>query len=771
MASAVGSVYISLGADTAEFDRGMQSARGALKGFGKDVATASGAAEGRIKSLASAVQQLTAAENRMGAGNSARRAQEIADYGAELDRLRAKFNPVFAASKAYEASLEELNMAHRVGAISVQEYDAALADINRRYQGVAIGAQAAEGAMIGAARASGMAQANARNLAFQLVDIGQSIPLAFQSPLYALQNLGFQMAQIGQIYAGQGGMKAALTDSVLMVGRFAGSAGPAIAGAAALGAAIAGMASEINETADVAVGFGDVVLASFQVIRDGIYSTIRPAVEDIAPWFETAWDTVQQGAIALGNAIINAMRIAAEGIAAAVSAIPDAFSKAFNGARAIVLSVLADMAGAVDRFVYAAVNAINSAFGTEFSVPTAAADAYASLNEMAGDALVSAQTAAAGSAAAWEDFRAKAAEIAASDPLGDFFGKVSTQAQANARNRLTAGAGGGGGGGGGRGRSAVDEAAREAERLQKAYDRMVASGEEFIAQQEMERQALGMSEEAANRLRHEFNFLNEAQRAGIILTPEQTMHLRQLAGQMAEAEARTVALQKAQDDAKEAQEEFNRAVADVSDRFSRAIQSADSFADALKNIGVELANLAVQGLAGEGPLGSVLGKLLPSLIGGAVGAFGGGVTGGTGATGTGFFSGAMMGGGGSLTFSANGNAFANGNLIPFARGGIVSRPTIFPMARGAGLMGEAGPEAILPLKRGPGGRLGVEAAGGNMVVNVYNYDGSPTETRERRTNTGKELDVIIGRKVAEQIGRGGSPVSRALDTRKSIVGR
>ena len=35
---------------------------------------------------------------------------------------------------------------------------------------------------------------------------------------------------------------------------------------------------------------------------------------------------------------------------------------------------------------------------------------------------------------------------------------------------------------------------------------------------------------------------------------------------------------------------------------------------------------------------------------------------------------------------------------------------LFPFARGIGLMGEAGPEAILPLRRGPGGRLGVEAS-------------------------------------------------------------
>ena len=71
--------------------------------------------------------------------------------------------------------------------------------------------------------------------------------------------------------------------------------------------------------------------------------------------------------------------------------------------------------------------------------------------------------------------------------------------------------------------------------------------------------------------------------------------------------------------------------------------------------------------------------------------------------------------------SANGNVFYQNKVVPFARGGIVNQPTIFPLANGAGLMGEAGPEAIMPLRRGPSGRLGVEAAGGaggNVVVNV-----------------------------------------------------
>jgi len=70
---------------------------------------------------------------------------------------------------------------------------------------------------------------------------------------------------------------------------------------------------------------------------------------------------------------------------------------------------------------------------------------------------------------------------------------------------------------------------------------------------------------------------------------------------------------------------------------------------------------------------------------------------------------------------ANGGAFSAGRQIQaYADGGVVGGPTYFPMAGGkTGLMGEAGPEAIMPLKRGRGGKLGVsvEGASGSVVVN------------------------------------------------------
>ena len=82
---------------------------------------------------------------------------------------------------------------------------------------------------------------------------------------------------------------------------------------------------------------------------------------------------------------------------------------------------------------------------------------------------------------------------------------------------------------------------------------------------------------------------------------------------------------------------------------------------------------------------------------------------------------------GALPF-ANGGAFSQGRVMPFAKGGVVSQPTYFPMRGATGLMGEAGAEAIMPLRRGADGRLGVASAGGgggramNVTFNVSTPD-------------------------------------------------
>jgi lambda family phage tail tape measure protein len=101
--------------------------------------------------------------------------------------------------------------------------------------------------------------------------------------------------------------------------------------------------------------------------------------------------------------------------------------------------------------------------------------------------------------------------------------------------------------------------------------------------------------------------------------------------------------------------------------------------------------------------------------------------------------------------SAMGNVFAQNGIQKFARGGIVDKPTLFPFAKGIGLMGEAGPEAIMPLRRGRDGRLGVQAAnGGGAVSVVVNVDASGTSVQGDNAK-GAEFGRAISEAVKNEI--------------------
>jgi len=93
--------------------------------------------------------------------------------------------------------------------------------------------------------------------------------------------------------------------------------------------------------------------------------------------------------------------------------------------------------------------------------------------------------------------------------------------------------------------------------------------------------------------------------------------------------------------------------------------------------------------------------------------------------------------------------FAEGGVISggvqaFASGGIVSSPTIFPMANGTGLMGEAGPEAIMPVTR-IGGDLGVKSTPSNVIINVSNETGIPVDmkTISETMNDGTRIINVV----------------------------
>ena len=114
--------------------------------------------------------------------------------------------------------------------------------------------------------------------------------------------------------------------------------------------------------------------------------------------------------------------------------------------------------------------------------------------------------------------------------------------------------------------------------------------------------------------------------------------------------------------------------------------------------------------------------------------------------------------------AARGAAFQGGNVLAFARGGVVNRPTYFPMAGGrTGLMGEAGGEgeAVMPLGRDSSGRLGVRVVSGagggggtivNAVTNVnISSDGSVTSTATATTGDEQREGRALGALLTERV--------------------
>ncbi len=94
----------------------------------------------------------------------------------------------------------------------------------------------------------------------------------------------------------------------------------------------------------------------------------------------------------------------------------------------------------------------------------------------------------------------------------------------------------------------------------------------------------------------------------------------------------------------------------------------------------------------------------------------------------------------------DGASFSQGRVMPFAKGGVVSGPVSFPMRGGSGLMGEAGPEAVMPLTRGSDGKLGVRSDGGGAVHVTMNISTPDVRGFERsQAQIAAQMGRMLGR--------------------------
>ncbi|EAN8708119.1 phage tail tape measure protein [Salmonella enterica] len=193
------------------------------------------------------------------------------------------------------------------------------------------------------------------------------------------------------------------------------------------------------------------------------------------------------------------------------------------------------------------------------------------------------------------------------------------------------------------------------------------------------------------------------------------------------------------------------------------------FTNAFNGMADSIANFAV---TGKGSFRSLTVSILADLakmeariaasklLGSVLGMFGFGASAG-GSTPSGAYSSAAL----SVIPNADGGVYRSTGLSQYS-GSIVNRPTFFAFARGAAVMGEAGPEAILPLRRGTDGKLGVVAAGsGGMAMFAPQYHIAISNTGPELTPQALKAVYDLGKKAAadfvQQQGRDGGRLSGA----------
>jgi len=250
--------------------------------------------------------------------------------------------------------------------------------------------------------------------------------------------------------------------------------------------------------------------------------------------------------------------------------------------------------------------------------------------------------------------------------------------------------------------SQIEASEKERKRLEEAAkggsDNVVNINEIIEArklQAEQERTLIGLSEKQAEGLRVYYDLLEQNKDADVQLTETELMGA---AKAIAAQEEQNRVLQEAVDK----QEEIADTIASsMGDAFMSIVDGTKSAKDAFKDMAREIIKRLYEILVVE--------QLVQSISGTIKGAFSGGLA---------------------------PSSSSRPQIRPFADGGVLSGPTMFPMAGGkTGLMGEAGPEAIMPLKRGANGKLGVQAEGGggdNVVIHQnFNFQANGDDSVKR----------------------------------------
>ncbi|HCB0012762.1 phage tail tape measure protein [Klebsiella pneumoniae] len=205
---------------------------------------------------------------------------------------------------------------------------------------------------------------------------------------------------------------------------------------------------------------------------------------------------------------------------------------------------------------------------------------------------------------------------------------------------------------------------------------------------------------------------------------------------------------------------LNNVTNSISTNMTDLLTGATSLKDGMSNIFMSLGETVIKTLIQMATQALITKAIMASFGGGAGGMFGSLFGGASGAASSGT---ALQSFGSSFAFNALGGVYDSPSLSAYS-GGVYSTPQYFAFAKGAGVFGEAGPEAIMPLTRGADGSLGVKAVGRESPA-VQNAARQQQERKLLSTGdinvnyhlTGKPDDVMMqtldahGRRLAKQI--------------------
>ena len=291
-------------------------------------------------------------------------------------------------------------------------------------------------------------------------------------------------------------------------------------------------------------------------------------------------------------------------------------------------------------------------------------------------------------------------------------------------------------------RSAGDEVDKK---LKEAWDKIVKGVEAHHIEMQQEADLVGRIGEDYFITKERYDLLNQAREAGITLTAEQMKYIEESAVSLGKEANALDLLNKRFDYAKSTTTSF---FTDMNHALIEGKSLWEAFGNAVTNVINKILDKITE-----------VGVDMLFSAGKASGWFGFGST-------AGGVAGNAAGAGVAVPVAAAlGGAWDRG-IQKYATGGVVGSPTMFRTRSGLGLMGEAGPEAIMPLKRGSDGSLGVKAdgiGGANVVVNVINNSNAKASVNQRQTSQGTEIDVMIDQMVADKLGTQGTASNTAMN--------